>query len=112
MELDFGKRYSMDVTGDGAGTRELKRKRDHHQDEHENLRHDDGTYMTEKEQVAMVMALSDLDGAPPPGGRPDAYAGTCPGASTDGRHQLSRHHHATTDSDARGSGSTRVRTSG
>ena len=61
----YGKRYSMDVTGDGAGTRELKRKRDHHQDEHENLCHDDGTYMTEEEQVATVMALSELDGAPP-----------------------------------------------
>ena len=61
----YGKRYSMDVTGDGAGTRELKRKRDCHQDEHENLCHDDGTYMTEEEQVATVMALSELDGAPP-----------------------------------------------
>ena len=61
----YGKRYSSDVTGDGAGTRELKRKRDHHQDEHENLRHADGSYMTEEEQVAKVMALSDPDGASP-----------------------------------------------
>ena len=60
----YGKRYSMDVTGDGASARELKRKCDHHQDEHERLCHDDGTYMTEEEQVAKVMELSELDGGP------------------------------------------------
>ena len=60
----YGKRYSMDVTGDGAGTRALKRKLDCHQDAHENLCHDDGTHMNEEEQVAKVMELSELDGAP------------------------------------------------
>ena len=61
----YGKRYSGDATGDGPGKRALKRKRDHHQDEHENLRHADGSYMTEEEQIAKVMALSDSDGTPP-----------------------------------------------
>ena len=50
--------------GDGPSARTKRmRARDHQQDHDERLRHADGSFCTEEEQVALVMALSDTGGA-------------------------------------------------
>ena len=58
-----GKRYSSDSMGDGPSARTKRMRARDHQQDHERLRHADGSFCTEEEQVALVMALSDTGGA-------------------------------------------------
>ena len=58
-----GKRYSSDPMGDGPSARTKRKRARGHQQDHERLRHADGSFFTEEEQVALVMALSDTGGA-------------------------------------------------